>query len=831
MSVSSKGIRFWPALVLAILGVLVQILFPAAFAQQAAPGPAFPAIVPDVVIDLPLLIDGKPFGDVTTGFDRQGRFLGLRAESLVEALSGEVEPQVLDTFAKDTAGLTWVNAAALGASGLGFDYDENSLLIEIKVPVELRPLKQIALTERQPKIGARGLTPQAKVSSQLNLHLNLDYLHQTASGSGKGRQPLNADLDWAVNLWDLVLENDFAFSEADNRKLQRRLTRVVFDDTERALRYAAGDLFYPVAGFQQFQSMRGVTMARNFNLQPYRVTTPTGRASFQLLQESQVEVLVDQTRRELLRLPAGRYEISDFNVGLGSNDAQLRITDPNGRVQTIDLTLVVGDRMLPPDVHEYAYSLGLPSSNEAGLLDYEEDFPAFSAFHRLGLADDLTVGANLQGGDTVQLLGSEAVYASPLGVTAVDAAVSRHSAAGAGWAIGLGHRLFGSGIGWEGGGLTLSSDYRSRNFAALGSDGSANRVLLDSRLRFNQSLDSRTRLGAGLRYRIGRPGQRNTHDASLSLSRKLGRRWSVNAQAGHRSRTGGRRAVEGFLSVSLDLHEDRQLVVATHDIEDQATTVNWNYQGRSNIRDLRGSLFAARSDRSYRLGGNLFFNDYRFESSLSHEYARTGGGGREQRSSLRLGTGLLFADGVFALGRPVGDSFVLVSARPEFGDWTVGVERAGEEFTGRIDALGPAVISNVSSHLVRTVRVEAPDLPLGYDLGPGLFQIRPGYRSGTVIEVGTPATVLLDGRLLSAEGEEPLALLAGSMRYIDDGTVGILDFFTNRTGRFRVDGVRPGRYDLWLLQWPETLFRIEIPEGSKGRLKIGDIVLPVEVKR
>ena len=47
------------------------------------------------------------------------------------------------------------------------------------------------------------------------------------------------------------------------------------------------------AGFQSYQSLLGLTVARNFSLQPYRITQPLGQTSFFLKAPSKVEVLVN----------------------------------------------------------------------------------------------------------------------------------------------------------------------------------------------------------------------------------------------------------------------------------------------------------------------------------------------------------------------------------------------------------------------------------------------------------------------------------------------------------------------------------------------------------
>ena len=80
----------------------------------------------------------------------------------------------------------------------------------------------------------------------------------------------------AINIHDWVFETDALYTEDGSPEWQRGNTRFVRDDAERMWRYSAGDLSYPVAGFQRFQSMGGVAVTKDFTLQPYRITEPTG---------------------------------------------------------------------------------------------------------------------------------------------------------------------------------------------------------------------------------------------------------------------------------------------------------------------------------------------------------------------------------------------------------------------------------------------------------------------------------------------------------------------------------------------------------------------------
>jgi outer membrane usher protein len=132
------------------------------------------------------------------------------------------------------------------------------------------------------------------------------------------------------------------------------------------------------------------------------------------------------------------------------------------------------------------------------------------------------------------------------------------------------------------------------------------------------------------------------------------------------------------------------------------------------------------------------------------------------------------------------------------------------------------VLPDLQSYLVRKLTIDAPDLPPGYELGPDTFTLWPTYRSGTVIHAGTGATVLLRGVLRTADGK-PVTLQTGTVHALDNPAFKPLPMFTNRGGRFVVEGLQPGRYELRMLADANAKLSFEIPKGRTGVFEIGDL--------
>src|SRR6185436_5651936 len=202
----------------------------------------------------------------------------------------------------------------------------------------------------------------------------------------------------------------------------------------------------------------------------------------------------------------------------------------------------------------------------------------------------------------------------------------------------------------------------------------------------------------------------------------------------------------------------------------------------------------------------------------------------DSRTRFRFGTALVYADGQLALSRPVRDSFAIVAARPEIEGQKIGIDPVREVYLAKIDRWGPAVVPDLNPYLVRKLSIDAPDLPPGYELGSGVYTVRPTYRSGTVIRVGTGATVLLGGLLETQDGA-PISLQGGEIISLGDAPK-TTEFFTNRRGKFNIEGLNPGAYEMRLFGEPPTSVKFEIPKGKAGFYDIGTLRLtphPVKV--
>lgn len=790
-----------------------------------------------VPISVPLFLDQRQMGtaqmfvmpDPQTSYVQAGPLLALLKNLLPEDRLRAIEAAVANGF---------LNLAD-GAKG-GVDLHFNQLLVALVVTIPSASKKQQSLSlGRDYDASHKLVTPPSAVSAYVNFYGAQDYVDSGLQSQDEGRQPFRLSTDGAVNVKGFVLENGLDFVESDPHPWQRTDTRLVHDLPDDMIRTALGDLSYPVQGFQSFQPMLGLTAARNFDLQPYRVSEPTGQTSFFLNSPSRVDIYVNDRKVQTLQLNSGPYNISDFPTVNGSNNVRLVITDASGRTEVRNFDIVSDTNLLAAGLHQFAYNVGFVSSTVNSELQYDLGQPVLSAFHRYGLDDNLTLGANLQADQAQQMSGLDATVGTDWGVLRADLAGSRLQSGTQGVAWQTQYQIVDHGKTEANGAFegtksfTLLADYRSTDFVPLGLLLPDNVSSYQVTARYSEQWTPTVNLGVGASYDIGRAGQPNDYDYSLSLDKQLpaGVHLSVNLE---------RRAVGGygiFTIISWTPQDSRHSVTGSYDSFSNTTRADWNYSQQNQSESMSASAGFVRTQDRYDGTGDMTYYGERGQVTASHDVVTPFGNNSgslnatESRSELRFASALVYGDGHVALSRPISDSFALFAPDPSIADHPIGINPqahpgAARTYEASTDSWGPAVLPDLTSYLYRTVRVDTSKLPPGFDAGDSSYTFFPTYRSGTFVRLGSDANVLLDGTLQYRD-KSPVALQAGSISLAGQPDAVPETFFTNRSGRFRIEKMKPGQYVMRLYSLPEIALPISVPAGAAGPTQIGIVTLPV----
>lgn len=838
----------WPVILLTAAAAQAQTVLAQTVQPQAGPPQHNPPARADapraaqhraatIQLDIPLLFGQVQIGEIPATIADPDELRSVDAAVFLRLVTGYLQPNVLAELRRQVLPSGQLAASSIRSTGIRLIFDLERVEARLEVPLEMQTMRMLSLTQGY-VTDASQLTGPADVSGYINFLAARDYVSPRQED-----QPLILDLDAAGNLFGNVIEGVGTYRDEGTTHWQRGDVRFVHDDAEARTRYSFGDMRYGLDGFQTTQRAGGFVLARNFGLQPYRASVPSGQSQLDIDRNSRVDVIVNGQRVRTLDLGPGRYNMRDFPFVSGTNDVTLRITDEVGRVDVVNFPFVYDTAVLGAGEHDFTYAAGVPSEVTTRGRRYDDGDRVISAFHAYGLSDQLTLGANYQGSRNIDVIGGEGRWATDIGTFRLDAAFSRLRAdaeletdadttrsLATGSAVRLQHR-YTERPAIDGANRTLASSltFRSPSFAALGQTVPSNLVALDAAALYGQKLTGDLYGSVGLGRQFGRDDQPDITTADLNFSLPLGREVTAYLLLGTRRSSAGDIDNRLFFSISWFPFSSGHRFGNSYDTSRRSRRADWSYTSPTRVDAVDADLSLNRDVDNDMADGSVSYTGYRFAGRVAqnNSLARQDGDGRSRRTTVNLGTALAFADGHFAISRPISDSFALFPRHPALSGQKVEVNPVDDQPSAQSDFLGTAILPDLASYYQHHVVFDSPDLPLGYELGQQVYNVHPTYRSGVVIPVGTGATVLGDAILVDAT-DKPLPLERGQIRSLDDPARPPIEFFTSRTGRFRVEGLSPGRYQLILANAPEQAIVFVVPAGSAGHVQLGWLVYMME---
>jgi outer membrane usher protein len=780
-----------------------------------------------------LLIEGREQGQIAviTAKERDG--LQIPGSTLLEKLAESVVADVktkLEASVDKNGNLT---LAALQSAGLKANFSERSLQLKIDIPPELRStLVNEANDFRVPKTAATALRP-SKFSAFINL-LGYEGYGWSGNSQSLGRQPFNLGLEGAINYQGWVLEGSGSFFENNNNNpWSRSDIRLVKDDPKNAIRYIIGDLFSATRGYQNFVPMVGFGIVRNFSLQPYLITLPTGQFSFFMENPSKVEVFVNERLNQTLELPAGPQDIRDFYLNAGLNNIRIKITDNVGQVREIAFAAPIAYDLLEEGLDQFGFTVGFPSYNQNSTISYDTGRPMLAGFYRKGITKTLTLGGYLQAAGSQQVIGTEGTLANDWGNVGWDVAIG-NSPGGFDHAFRLRYQYlglaanqdiylptFGMGISYLGPYFQRFGSFGIGNAFGIVNSGT-NDTAWDFGVNYGQTLFSGFGINCNLGYQIGSLNRPNGYRAGIGFTTNLGNGLQLNLTLNNRQEQSGNRETQLLFSFTQTSQFQSLNARSNLGSNNEATSdITWTSRAVNQYDGINATIGLRNNPNPGYAGARigLDYRGYVANVGISHDYDQSG-----QSTNVGFGTALVYADGHFGWTRPVTDSFVIVDRNENFADQFIGINPSPYGYAAATGFWGPAVIPDMSSYTVNSIQIEAPNMPLGYNLGKTLYNLLPSYKSGTVITVGTDATVFIRGILQNAKGQ-PINQQAGQLTSLSDPSWKPVTMFTNKVGKFAALGLKPGRYQLTLFTDPPQSAEFEISAGQTGIYDLGNLTL------
>ncbi len=824
---------------------------------------------------------GASMGEIDIKITPQDAVLVSKA-ALIERLSGRVTPETLAKATGVTDSSGFVAIKDLKAAGLNLEFNSGLLELAFSPTADQRPMGNLSIS--RPRLSSPDATLQApaKVAGFLNIIAGGDYVWG-AQGREDGFEAARIDFTGALTFWGLAFENEMTYQgeNASSRDLygrplyrfdaegfKRRRSRLVYDIPENQVRIQLGDTDTLATSFQSANSVLGASIEKSpRKLAPGENIRSTGRSSFRIDRPADVDIVVNGTIVQRLPLRPGNYNLSDLPLSAGANDVELIINDDTGQRRSLKFSNYIDDKVLAPGRTEWALTGGLPSYISDSQVNYVHDNEWFaSGFYRLGLNDFMTAEAHAQADNRVVMGGLVSYLRSGFGLFSLDAAGSHHEVRGTGFATNLGWSIANfTGITGGKESFHAGAEYRTRAFSMAGESASTAEITardpryyaylnpywlrLYSAYTFpvNQSItgtlagryqfsDESLRINELSSYQV--IGDR--YGGDLTLSMPLSATASMSLTAGYSNEAYRYRLdrpvntdgeFRAALRVFIRPDEKTSIMVGYDTLNAQSSVSATRIEGRG-IGRWETTVNAHHDNGQERAGasGSLAYYGNRFEARVAQSsafdgigYDRFGVRPADQRTSVRVGTSIAFADGYVGIGAPVrNNGFAIVVPHESLAGREVIVGSPGV-VRAKSDGLGPAVVGDLPAYSPGMLQVDVADLPIGYSLGTGTFDVLASYRSGYALVVGSSYSVSAFGTLLQADGS-PVALLTGTATSTKHSGRRV-QVFTNSAGRFGAEGLAPGRWVIEMATEPHpTRYVIDIPDGTQGLFKAGDIM-------
>ena len=823
-----------------------------------------------ITVNVPFKEGQSQLGEIMVRIDPDGTIAVPKA-ALVQLLGRAVDKAVLAQIEKLPEKNGLVALGALGGADFRLAYDPNQMELAFFPAIEQRARNDLSLAQAG-RTGSANVVAPATFAGFVNITGGADYRWE-----GTGMVGLYLGLQSAVRMAGVVLENDFTYESAvdpvqcpfiavcvyeHKAGFKRRASRLVYDLPDQQMRLNIGDVDQPAGAFQRSNEVLGVSLEMSpRKLTPGQSLRPTSGSAIAIERPSDVEIIVNGAISQRLRLNPGNYNIRDLPLTAGANDVELVVTDDRGQRRTFTFNMFSDAKMLAAGKSEWAVSGGVGSYLADGERTYRPDDVLAGGFYRLGLTDTLSFEAQAKGDVHIVEGGFGLLAGTKWGALGIQSAVSSSEtgigiATNVNWDLINFRGLLGS-LNSTRESMRLSAEYRSAHFRTPGEYVVTSTGILYPQtpywLRlvgaYSIPITMGTTASVSARYQFADPdqvsvspyridGDRYGIDATLSSS--LGRMLSTSLTAGYSNEI-TQRAVANLQGdvvpdwrVMLRFYlrpADNTRISGSYDTLNGAANVS-AYQGASSGSDRWEADINVQTDGNAQqqlANGSLAWSGNRGEMRLSQVSSVDSlaggqtGGNAVDRSSMRFATAIAFADGRAAIGAPVrGNGFAIVYPHASLAGKEMAV---GDANTPRAKAnwLGPALVPDLPAYAQNSIPVNVADLPPGYSLGSGAFDVFAPYRGGYALQVGSANSVSAFGILVSNE-LTPLALTTGEARPVEGSAQGAktVSVFTNQAGRFVAEGLAPGKWSIEMATEPTpTRYVFEIAKTAEGVVQVG----------
>ena len=773
-------------------------------------------------------VNGKPDGKISVQTDTK-KITKLQRNVLLPKLKRYLKTGLYTKLEKSTSKHQWLSTRDLKGVGVTANYNIMQLAADIHINKRSMNRRMRAMFDALPgtyKVIPENLLQPAEISAFVNLRSNMSYQHNVEDNKAK----FNLRAESAINILGYVLENQHTFQVGVKSRPRRDYTRLVIDDPENDYRYKIGDINTKTRNFQSHFQLGGIQLSKESIWSGAHEVRPQGNFSFTLDSDAEVGIYQDGRLTRTVNLKAGSHTLNEIRATQG-NQIRLRIKDEFGKIRLETFNRFSDSRLLKPGYARYAVSIGAQAERQDSKIHYDVGRKIASAYYQLGITEHFTVGLDAQTDSKSHQIGTDAIWATAIGNMSAGLAYTLPEFGKTGHAVRLQlnsrhrpqHKKKNKVINWD-----ISAQRTSKYYQGIGTIISSD--VADYSQRTKQQLDlnlsrnfSDTASGSLSFSHIQNHDNNSSHSLGISLSKRIAKKASFSVSGSYsKSSTGDS---DKSFRVSLNFPLGRKASGRYHSLNssysssDQSSRATYRIgsKGRLGKDSLSGSVNLQSKAGAQALGANMRYRAEKFDINARHSSSINNSTGKvTQSSSANINTALVFADNVFALSRPVSDSFLILDGPRElqypmavskgknlFNRKSNDLNKLPKHYDAVLEANKAAVIPNLSSYRVQHISADSAVLPEGFDLNATEFDLMPDYKSGYHIKVGGGKKASFSAKILSRNGQ-PLTTEGGqlvSQNILSSDTKPIL-FFTDDSGAMNIESIDKGNYFLELFNYP-----------------------------
>ena len=700
-----------------------------------------------------------------------------------------------DVMIRQIDGASYLDLASM-QPGVSWRIDEQQSAIYIDVPP--RYFRKQSLS-RSIFNAPEGLVFKNEWSGYTNYGIDV------SDREGSDGVTLAAPLETVFHAGNFTAFSNFLYTNVDDSsQFVRFISAVTRDDRESMTRLTLGD-FAATTGIDGGGGLYGgVSISRNFSIDPYFNRFIALSVYGQANTQSQVEYYLDDNLMFTQQVSPGQFEFQGVRPPTGAHQSRMVIRDVFGHENVVYGDFYFASRILKPGVHEFSYNAGF-EREDFGQRSADYGKPAALGFHRAGLTEWLTLGGRAEFSQHVSNIGGSAsVLVSHFGE--MDASLSGSSSESShGYAASVNYRyntpLFSVRARFR----TLSRDYSNLSLEP-GDDKTqyewlAGLALNSHRFGNGSAYFSARKLHSGFR----------TNRATFYYSKRIGRFATLVAR--YTRLTGSIKDDEFFLSLGGPLGRGHSAFI--------------DYRKRKNLSQL-----SARVSKNRPLGEGF---GYTVQAGLQDDNANINGfgeyagpvglysagyrriNGRSEYRARAAGSISWVGNGI-QFSRPIADGFALVKVEN-----LRGVEvRFNNQFMGKTNQHGELVIPRLQSYLGNQISIDDKNIPINYEFSGFKQVVTTPFRAGAVVAFDGTRLQAFTGKIYIDSGGERQPAEYWNLNYQADGQT--RETLVGKSGEFYIENLAPGGQPIEITSGSSSCrFELNIPETETVYVDLGEI--------